>query len=80
MDHSAGGVNPVPFHPVIRRRDDLSKEDAMLRGVLWTIAAILVIAWVIALAVKVTFAAIHLLLVAAVILVIGSFVLGRGVV
>jgi hypothetical protein len=52
----------------------------MLRGILWTIAAILVIAWIVALAVKVTFAAIHILIVAAVILVIGSFVLGREVV
>jgi hypothetical protein len=52
----------------------------MLRGILWTIAAILLIAWVVALAVKVTVGAIHLLVLAAVILVIGSFVFGRSVI
>lgn len=46
-------------------------------GILYTIAVILLIAWIIGLVVHVTFWAIHLLLVAAVILVLWNLIAGR---
>jgi uncharacterized protein DUF5670 len=49
----------------------------MLKNLLITIAVILAVIWIIALLAKVTVWAIHLLIVAAVILLIAHFVLGN---
>ena len=46
-------------------------------SILYGIAAILVVIWLIGLVVHITFAAIHLLLVVAVILVLYNFIAGR---
>ena len=46
-------------------------------GILYTIALILLIAWVIGLVVHVTFWAIHLLIVAAIIIVLWNLLVGR---
>ena len=46
-------------------------------GILYTIAVILLIAWIIGLVVHVTFAAFHLLLVLAVILILWNLIAGR---
>lgn len=45
---------------------------------LWIIASILLVAWIVSLALKVTTGVIHLLVVAAIILYIIGFVRGRG--
>jgi len=50
---------------------------AGLVGILYTIAVILVIVWVIGLVVHVTFWAIHLLLVIAVLLILWNLLTGR---
>ena len=50
---------------------------AGLVGILYTIAVILVIVWVISLVVHVTFWAIHLLLVIAVLLILWNLLTGR---
>jgi len=50
---------------------------AGLVGILYAIAVILVLAWIIGLVVHVTFWAIHLLLVLAVILVLWTLIRGR---
>jgi len=46
--------------------------------ILYGIAVVLVVLWVIGLLVHITFAAIHLLLVVAVVLVVWNLVMGRG--
>lgn len=46
-------------------------------GILYTLAVILLIAWIIGLVVHVTFWAIHLLIVLAVILVLWNLIVGR---
>lgn len=46
-------------------------------SVLWGLAVILVVLWLIGLVVHVTFAAIHLLLVAAVILIVWNLIAGQ---
>jgi hypothetical protein len=46
-------------------------------SILYGIAVVLVVLWLIGLVVHITFAAIHLLLVVAVILIIYNFVMGR---
>jgi hypothetical protein len=48
-----------------------------LGSILYTIAVILVVLWVIGLLVHITFAAIHLLLVVAIILVAYNLIMGR---
>jgi hypothetical protein len=45
---------------------------------LWLLASILLVAWIVSLAFKVTVGAIHLLLVAALVLYVFGFVRGRG--
>ena len=45
---------------------------------LWIIASILLVAWIVSLALKVTTGVIHLLVVAAIILYIVGFLRGRG--
>jgi hypothetical protein len=45
---------------------------------LWIIASILLVAWIVSLALKVTTGVIHLLVVAAIILYIFGFIRGRG--
>jgi len=46
-------------------------------GILYTIAVILLVLWIIGLIVHVTFAAIHLLLVAAIIIIAYNLIMGR---
>jgi hypothetical protein len=45
---------------------------------LWLLAAALLLAWIVALAFKITAAFIHLLLLAAIVLFLAGFVRGRG--
>jgi hypothetical protein len=45
---------------------------------LWLLASVLLLAWILALAFKITAAGIHLLLVAAIVLFVMGFVRGRG--